>query len=388
MKSFIFAAILTTTLFAEEQTLQAISEATTPRSIQILLEKDAKGALLEVNGPYYVFNPADNSRIASGILGKRFMIHELEAGLKWGQEFPGIHQIQIKPRSPETTIFINGIQYAGSITVYGVQGMIHIVNELDIEDYVKAVLSPQFSTPTESEVLSALAILTRTNAYFETGRSEHSHWHVIASEVGYMGTAMTVHNSAVDRAVESTKYLILVHPKEGKSIPFAATWTENSAGTTAAYESIFRKDGITAARGVDAPHASLSRQESKWTYTISKKTLAHLLDIPQVKNVELFIDPPSKKVYGLRVKDSSTSSDFDFFALQKAIGKNQIQSNDFTITVKEDSITFNGFGRGHGVGLCLYSATALAQNGDNALKILGKFFPETYLQNTGINIKK
>jgi stage II sporulation protein D len=56
-------------------------------------------------------------------------------------------------------------------------------------------------------------------------------------------------------------------------------------------------------------------------------------------------------------------------------------SSDFTVTIKDDTVIFSGFGKGHGVGLCLYSASALAQNGENAVKILSKFFPETYLYN-------
>lgn len=395
MKIHVIAAMLLacgTGLYASgaksASSLENISEAMSPRNIQVLLEKDASGALLEVKGPYYIFNPHDGSRIASGLLGKRFMIHEMENGLKWGEEFPGVHQIYIKPRSPETAIFINGIQYSGSIAIYGVSGMINIVNDIDVEDYVKAVLAPQFLTPLEPEVLSALAILTRTDAYYRATRSKESFWHVIASDVGYQGIALVVPNSPVDKAVETTKHLILVHPNNGKSLPFAASWTEHSAGKTAAYQSLFRKDGNTSDRGVDAPHAALVRQDSKWHYTISKKTLSHLLDVPQIKSMELFVDQASNKVYGLRVKSDNSSYDFDFFTLQNIIGKNHLLSSDFTVTIKDDTVTFNGYGKGHGVGLCLYSANALAQNGENALKILSKFFPETYLHNIGTSINK
>jgi stage II sporulation protein D len=361
--------------------IEKIHQPMSPRNIQVLLEKDSDGVLLEVKGPYHIFNPQDGSRVASGLLGKRFMIHELDNGLKWGEEFPGIHQIYIKPRSAEASIFINGIQYSGAVAIFGVLGRINVVNDLDIEDYVKAILAPQFNASTEPEVLSALAILTRTDAYYNAIRSSGSFFHVLASDVGYQGAALTVPDSPNEKAVETTKYLILVHPNNGKNLPFAASWTENSAGKTAAYQSLFRKDGFAPDRGVEAPHAALARQESKWTYTVSKRVLSQALDIPQIKSLELFTDQTSNKVYGLRLKDGSSSYDFDFFALQNAVGKNHLRSSDFTAVVKEDTIIFSGFGQGHGVGLCLYSATALAQNGENAVKILSKFFPETYLYN-------
>jgi stage II sporulation protein D len=361
--------------------IEKIHQPMSPRNIQVLLEKDADGVLLEVKGPYHIFNPHDGSRVASGLLGKRFMIHELENGLKWGEEFAGIHQIYIKPRSEDASIFVNGIQYSGAIAIFGISGRVNIVNDLDIEDYVKAILAPQFNASTEPEVLSALAILTRTDAYYNAIRSSNSFFHVVASEVGYQGSALTVPDSPNEKAVETTKYLILVHPNNGKNLPFAASWTENSAGKTAAYQSLFRKDGFAPDRGVEAPHAALARQESKWSYTVSKRVLAQALDVPQIKSLELFTDASSNKVYGVRVKDNTSSYDFDFFALQNALGKSHLRSSDFTIAVKEDAVTFNGFGQGHGVGLCLYSATALAQNGENAVKILSKFFPETYLYN-------
>lgn len=229
--------------------------------------------------------------------------------------------------------------------------------------------------------MSALAILTRTDAYYRTTRSSGGFWHVNAQEVGYLGSALIVNGSPIQKAVDSTKHLILVHSEQGKNLPFATAWTENSAGKTAPYFSLFRKEGFGPEKGVEAPHAQLARTETKWSHQISKKSLAHALGVPQIKTMDLFIDHPSNKVYGVRVKDGVASYDFDFFTLQNCVGKNHLLSSDFTISLKDDAILFTGFGKGHGVGLCLYSAEALAHNGENAIKILSKFFPETYLYN-------
>lgn len=376
----IFCLIALNVTYAHD-TLSHVAEPTTPKNIQILLEKDATEVLLEVKGPYYLLNPHDGSRISSGLLGKRFIVRELENGLKWGEEFPGIHQFYIKPRSPETSIFVNGIQYAGGIAIFGVAGLIHVVNDLDIESYVKSSLTAQFPTPLEPEVFSALAILMRTDAYYHATKNESFFWHVTAEETGYLGCALVVPDSPVEKAVDSTKHLILVHPSGGHNIPFATAWTENSAGKTASYETMFRKDTSAPEKGVEAPHAALTRLDSKWCYKISKKSLANLVDLGPIQSVETFIDPASNKVYGIRIKDGKTSQDLDFFAAQQLLGKANLLSSDFTVTVKDDTVVFSGYGKGHGAGLCLYSASALAQNGENAVKILSKFFPETYLYN-------
>jgi stage II sporulation protein D len=386
MKSIVLlAALMCSAPFSWAQSaspgrFDRIAEPIAPRNIQILLEKDKAEALLEVRGPYYIFNPHDGSRVASGLLGKRFIIHELENGLKWGEEFPGIHQIYIKPRSPDTSIFINGIQYSGGVAIYGVAGMINIVNDIDIELYVKSLLTSQFPSPLESEVMSSLAILARTDAYYHAIKNEESFWHVAAQEVNYTGTALIVANSPIEKSVDKTRHLILVHPDGEKNMPFPTAWTEHSAGKTATYESIFRKETV-APKGVEAPHAALGRKESKWSYQISKKALAQQLGISQLKSIETFVDKSSNKVYGLRIQDNSETHDIDFFALQNLLGKDHILSSDFTVAIKEETVLFSGYGRGAGVGLCLYSASALAEKGENAVKILSKFFPETYLYN-------
>ncbi len=360
---------------------ERIAEPMAPRNIQVLLEKDASEILLEVKGPYYIFNPHDGSKVVSGLLGKRFIIRETEGGLKWGEEFPGIHQIYIKPRSSDTTIFVNGIQYQGAIAIYGVSGSINVINEVDIESYVKSLLSTRFSSPREPEVMASLAILARTDAYYNAIRATDSFWHVAAKDTGYQGSALIITNSPADHAVDSTRHLILVHPDNGKSLPFATTWTEHSAGKTASYETIFRKEGLAPEKGVSAPHAALSRMDAKWSYQIERKALAQLLQLPQIKSIELFQDPNSNKVYGIRIKDGSDHTDIDFISMQKLLGETHLQSSEFTVLVKDDSVIFNGFGKGHGAGLCLYSAAAMAQNGENAVKILSKFFPDTYLYN-------
>ncbi len=366
----------------ESNAYERIAEPMAPRNIQILIGKDVTGALLEVKGPYYIFNPHDGSRVASGLLGKRFMVHKLENGLKWGEEFPGIHQIYIKPRSSDTSIFINGIQYSGAVAIYGVSGVINIVNDIDIESFVKSRLTSQFLTPLEPEVMSALAILARTDAYYYAIRANpSSYWHVDAQEIDYQGSALVVHNSPIDRAVESTRHLILLHEEQGKNLPFAATWTENSAGKTAAYSQIFRKEVFAPGKGVEAPLAALVREDSKWTYQIGRKTLAHLFNLKQIHSLELFVDQNSAKVYGMRMKDEKESFDLDFLTLQQRLGSSHIKSSDFTVVLKDDSVIFTGYGAGHGVGLCLYSASTLAQGGANAVKILSKFFPQSYLYN-------
>nr|NGX36604.1 hypothetical protein [Candidatus Anoxychlamydiales bacterium] len=212
-------------------------------------------------------------------------------------------------------------------------------------------------------------------------RNKDAFWHVSSDDIGYHGKAIIQPDSHVSNAVDRTRHLILVLSQEGENRPFAATWTENSAGKTAAFHSVFRKDWWAPKQGVLAPHAALNREESKWSYKISKKELATLLNISTIVSVDLYTDLDSKKTYAVKVKNANESRDIDFEEFQKAIGKENILSNDFSVVLRNSEFVFTGYGKGFGVGLCLHSANYMAQNGDNAAKILSKFFPDTFLLN-------
>jgi stage II sporulation protein D len=380
--SYLMMVLLGMGAYAENTVSASATTPTRPENIRILLERDTTEALLEVKGPYYIFNPYNNSRITSGLLGKRYMIRSVEDGIKWGEEFPGMHQISIVPRSKETSILVNGIQYDGNLAIYKVGNKLHIINDVPIESYLKATLTTQFPYPLDNEVMSAIAIAARTTAYSMVEKNKSTFWHISARDIGYQGCVLITTDAPIVQAVDTTRNLILINSEDKKNAPFHAVWTEHSAGKTAPYHAIFRKDELAPKSGAEAPHAAMDRQSSKWTYTITKKELATLFEIKTVSAIKLFVDSYSKKTYAIRLQDNKKNhQDLDFFQFQKVLGADHILSNDFTVSVKKDQITFKGFGKGHGVGICLYTASSMAQNGDNAIKILSRFFPNTYLWN-------
>jgi stage II sporulation protein D len=365
-------------LKAEDDASQHLKKRHQPKSIRVLLEKNVDEALVEVKGSYYIYNPFENKRISSGILGKRFIVHALEDGLKWGEYFPGIHQFLIVPRSEKTAILVNGVQYKGGIAVYHVENKICIVNNVLIEDYIKATLSPKFSTPMDKEAMAAMAIVARTNAYHTVSTNKKTQWHVDAKKENYQGESMVAPNSAIDIAVEDTSHLILTNDSH---MPFSAKWTEHCAGKTAPYHLIYRKEGEAPKEGVSSTIAQYNRKDSSWTFEIPKERLSTLFNIPNLKEVNLFMDKDSGKTYALHLKSNEQEKTLDFFSLQEKLGSELLLSNDFSLSPKGDDIVFTGYGKGDGVGLCLYTAEILSQKGENALGILKQFYPSSHLIN-------
>jgi stage II sporulation protein D len=63
------------------------------------------------------------------------------------------------------------------------------------------------------------------------------------------------------------------------------------------------------------------------------------------------------------------------FAVDRALGWNQMRSDWYELTLSGDSLEIAGRGYGHGVGLCQAGAYEMAREGHSELEILGFYFP-------------
>lgn len=358
----------------EEATIESQNNEK-PASIRVLLNKGSDGALIEAKGGYSIINPHQNKKIGYGSLGKRFFLYPEKEGIKWGENYFGTYQIKLIPTSKTTTFLVDGLQYKGALEIYSIDDKITIVNEVDIESYLESIMTPRFANHIHKTVMDALAIVERTNAYYQVTHNKESFWHVDAKDVDYRGYGITQFNPNVDRAVSNTKFLVMTYEKK----PFATTWNENCAGKTASYHSIFRKN-IASPGGITSAFAQRARKENHWSFSIPKETLTKIAKTNRVTGLDLYVDSSSEKVYAIRVQDGAHSKEVDFFHLQKGLKKENLPSNDFTVSIQGNNIVFDGYGKGCSVGLCIYSSTQMAARGDSAPEILGTFYPYSHIE--------
>lgn len=375
---FLLAAslVVSSPIFADVMQPQAdLSEQQKPATIKVLIADKKDKVFLEARGKYQVYSPLNNAELDRGIMTKRAYVTSSIEGIEWNGAFPGVFQIRITPTDAKSSILVEGIEYRGCVEIYAIQGKLYVVNEIDVERYLKATLTPQLTENLSPNVLEAVAILARTQAYHSASKTGHAYWHVKADEVGYTGYGLALQNALVETAVNNTRYLVLTH----NHTPFATSWTKNSGGKTADFSVIFRKDS-PACHAVDAPFAKRDREKSAWSFSLSHAELSKALKMEGVSGIDLYQDPKTQKVYAVRIKDKKGTKDLDFFKFQELIGEQKLRSNDFSVQSHGGQIAFHGHGEGHGVGLCLYQAEKMAENGEAAPKILASFFPETKLE--------
>lgn len=222
------------------------SQKPTPPSVKVLIAHDETGAVLEVKGKYRIFDPNTNEFISTRFIGKRKYIQAINDGIKWGEEFPGVHQLLIMPASGDITTLVDGIEYRGNVYVYDIGGTISIVNQPDVEDFLKSLLATRYRENLAPETLAAIAIATRTNVYYQIANAKNNFWDIDGKLVDYKGYAVTVNNTAIDTAVNATRFMAMSTSSDEPQ-PFAAQWG-NNAGDKASGNVVWSKITVPQAQ--------------------------------------------------------------------------------------------------------------------------------------------
>lgn len=179
-----------------------------PPTIKVLVVHDADSVQLEVQGAYNLYDPHKNSQLGTYFTGKSYPIQALSTGLKWGEGFPGVYQLEVVPDSSSTIIVINGIEYKGSVFVYDIGGAISIINQVDIEEYLRSTLASKIDQNIPEEAAAAVAIAARTNAYFQSIATSNPYWNVDAVAAKYKGINARPQGN-VKNAIKATRYMVL-----------------------------------------------------------------------------------------------------------------------------------------------------------------------------------
>lgn len=207
----------------------------TPPSIRVLVLHDAERVNLEVQGKYSLYDPYTNSYISSRYTGKSRVLEAMPDGLKWGEAFPGLYQIKIRPDEAITRTIVNRHEYEGEMYIYDIGGSISLVNQLSIEEYVRFLLAAYQEKNLEPETWAALAIAARTNAYFQSVHPKNTYWAVDAQKVDYKGRVHVPEE--IDEALKVTRYMIMSRTGvyEGLATPFPSQF--NVPGVESSRES-------------------------------------------------------------------------------------------------------------------------------------------------------
>jgi len=272
-------------------------------------------------------------------------------------------------------------KYLGALEVSTRDDHLQLINVLDMETYLRGVVSNEMQSKSPAAALEAQAICARSWAY----RNLHKH-----GPDGFDvcdGTHCQVYGGAgsqhptTDAAVSQTTGLVITYMNELASVMYSS----DAGGVTQDYAELkgtTRHPYLTSVMDPpEIPHRC-------WTQRFQLNELETKLLASGIREAKgLTSIAVSKTGTGGRVltvaligPDGQTEIPAD--KLRSALGVNVIKSTLFALDVSSPGyVIFSGRGYGHGIGMCQTGARALAAAPFNYSyeQILSHYFPGTQL---------
>jgi len=272
---------------------------------------------------------------------------------------------------------------AGVWTLTVVQGAIRVRLVLDSERYVALALHGEAAAQEPLESMKAMAIAVRTFA-LENANRHHGQGFNLCDSTHCQALKFGTPSPLVDQAVRETagetlwfgtRRALVFYTQNcgGQSEDARQAWPGTVAPYLRAHADPYCTRRGAAAWRADIPVDQLVRVAQTAGWKLPKRIDAvHVVkrtDAGRVLRLSFAGDEANVLVTASSLR----------FALNRALGWNQLRSDWYTVTLRGGVLHFDGRGYGHGVGLCQAGATQMAKEGKSAAEILSFYFPDTKL---------
>lgn len=280
-------------------------------------------------------------------------------------------------------VLINGNRYRGEVEVVANGNTLKVINIINIEEYLYGVIKNEMPNTAPMEALKAQAVIARTFVLANLKKHEKEGYDLCSGIHCQVYRGMDTETDNVINAVNATQGEILTYNGNIANTVYHA-WC---GGITSNSNAVWKKDIIYLREVVDPFCGSLENE--KWHYTISLNEIKNILNnngfnIGNIEDISAIYYDPSRDKSGrvdkIVIKHSNGVSTIDGNRFRTILGWERVWSTLFTIIRNGDKITFQGIGKGHGVGLCQRGAMAMGRLGYNYKEILGFYYPGVYLR--------
>ncbi len=367
------------------------------QSLRVLLSADVHKLDVQAESAVWVADPSRQGRaILSGVhivpSGKGFLVN----GIRMPHE-----RLTMRAGEQGLTLLLarpNGKVHGASRPANDhrlavpVSGLVHVVrrgkgflviNQVDLEEYVKGVVPAEVNSTWHPEMLKAQAVAARTYALYQQMLSATREYDVAATVQDQVYRGKNGIDAAVLRAVEETKGLVLTF----QDAPIYAAFSSTAAGLTEDAVNVWSKE-YPYLKGVECPF-DLESPYYQWKASFRLDALEQNLRqqgfaVGTIASISPLTFSRGGRVAKLRVVHSEGELILRGEDLRKAVGYSIVPSTQFTIDSVGREIVLSGYGAGHAVGMCQWGAKELAELGYPFSTILQYYYPGTELQNMSL----
>lgn len=278
-------------------------------------------------------------------------------------------------------IKVNSKSYRGKIIITQNKKKFLIINEVNIEDYLKGVLKKEINVNWNEEVLKAQAVAARTFAYHHLLNKNSKLYHIGNNWLSQEYGGADAENVLTSMAVDKTKGIIMTCM--GK--PILAYFHADSGGYTETSKNVWGKEApyIISKRdkyGVRSP-------KRYWQCKISELKLRKILNlkgykIGKIKKIKAINRTRSGRFKTIKIIHSRGTKTIDSNKFRLMVGSQFVVKSTMFVSIKKrrDTFYFKGRGSGHGVGMPQWSAKEMGEKGKNYKKILGYYYRKINLE--------
>ncbi len=373
MKNFVKIFIITI-LFLTANNIYAVITAKEIINVGILL--DCESLNIASDKKYSIKNSEKTLNLSPGNITIKILGDKIIVG-KYNLKLP------VKVKS-DLYLLVNKNLYRGNIIIrLSKNGKLNVINEINIEDYLKGVLPKEANSDWDIEALKAQAVISRTYTLKNMQRHASDNFNLCSSVHCQVYGGASAENAKCNKAVTDTKNQIVTFKGDLAQTVFHA----NCGGHTEDPKYIWDWKHETPAylKGVKDKYCSKSPHD-KWNCsipetTIRKKLLNAGYKIDVIKSIKLSGNTVGNAKEFVIIKHKKGTLKLNTYKFRLAVDSHLIKSAMIKdIDKKGETFSFTGKGWGHKVGLCQWGAKGMAEKGFSYKDILKHYYPKTEIE--------
>ncbi len=353
--------------------------------VRVLLLDDVEQVTLRATHPPTVVASSDGIKrrlnVSSGT-----PVRIVLAGQTWkiGNAEAGQGELTIIP-AYDGTVSINNKAYRGQYRLVPQgKGRFDLVNDVDIDSYLKSVISKELYTHWDIETYRAQAIVARTYALYEARTSSvASHFDLFDDQRSQVYGGIQAETPKSQAAVDHTAGIVLAYGPRGHERIFKAYFSSTCGGISQSAADAFGDQwSEPLSDHVDQGLCSAAPRFNWGPITISRKELTRRIrlwgerrqnPVARVGTIARIDSEPNR--WGRPVRFYLTDDRGIRYMLRSeelrhavntdaADDKTRLPSSFVKVIVDDQNVHFvEGHGHGHGVGMCQWAAQRRAEMG-------------------------
>lgn len=277
---------------------------------------------------------------------------------------------------------LDGRRYRGVLELRHRGAGLTAVNIVPVDDYLLSVVPEEMPTDWPAEALKAQSVAARSFALKSRGRHAAEGYDLCTTTHCQLYKGIASEKTASTAAVRATRGEVLTYGGQ----PIEALFHTDSGGMTESSEDVWGNP-IPYLRAVrDTPLGTMPWTKTVSTADLEQKLAAKGHNIGRLRAIEL-----SPLAVGRAAKDRTASGRVKAMTVTGTKGTATLSGNAwrsllglkstlFSAKLTKDTVTFTGFGAGHGLGISQWGAKRLAETGKSYADILHHYYTGVTLQ--------